>query len=320
MKKTYLIFLSTFIFVICFSCMCFSQKKVAITIDDLPNTDKNRKYSNSFLLNKLDSLDIPTAIFVRIGLINKFENTDINYEYLNDWIKSKNTTIGYHSVKHLKYSEISLDNFIVDFEQGDSLLKNIAQKYNKTIKYFRFPFNDLGKDSIQHLEVEKYITSKNYILTPFTVESEDWMFNYIYEYYLGNKNIQKANEIAELYIAKTLEYFDFFDSLALKKYGRSISQIYLCHDNTLNADYLPNLLNELKKKKYTFISLDEAMQDEVYLQKTKYYKKWGISWLYRWMNNQKEISFFTKQEPVDETYKLYNKLINEQKNKTNNNN
>jgi len=66
-----------------------------------------------------------------------------------------------------------------------------------------------------------------------------------------------------------------------------------------------------KKKKYKIISFEEALQDVVYQQKDTYYKKWGISWVYRWMKNQEEISFFSKKEPEDDSYDLYKKLVQE---------
>ena len=139
------------------------------------------------------------------------------------------------------------------------------------------------------------------------------MFDYIYEYYLARNDASKAHEIAGKYIAKTMEYFAFFDSLALKIYGRPVNQVYLCHDSRLNADYLPVLLHELQKRKYTFIGFDEALQDTVYSQKDNYHEKWGISWIYRWMKNQEEISVFNKHEPQDDSYDLYKKLVQEQK-------
>jgi len=303
--------------IICFILLTFNlsgQTKVAITIDDVPNTVK---YQNDnyrlHLLTKLDSLTIPATIFVTVGLLDKTDSSAKNVETLNEWIKRDNITIGYHSFSHFKYSSISPDSFKRDFEKGEKILKNMTKLYNKTVNYFRFPFNDLGSDSTQHIEAEQYLRGKNYVVAPFTVESEDWMFNYIYEYYLNNKDFEKAKKIANEYVSKTLEYFEFFDSLALKVYGRKINQIYLCHDNTINADYLPQLINELKKRKYIFVSFEEALQDEAYNQKDKYFKSWGISWFYRWMNGEKEIKMYSAQEPFDETYKLYEQLVKEQK-------
>ena len=107
-----------------------------------------------------------------------------------------------------------------------------------------------------------------------------------------------------------------FMTIALKQYGRKIKHIYLCHDNSINADYLPKLLNELKKRNYSFISIDEALQDDVYKQKDLYYKKWGISWVYRWMKNQKDVSKLLNDEPdTNIIYLLYQQIQEELKKK-----
>lgn len=302
------------IFLTLFSLNLSGQTKVAITIDDVPSSVKyqNDKYK-LHLLTKLDSLNIPATIFVTVGLLYKTDSSAKNTQALNEWISRDNITIGYHSFSHFKYSSISLDSFKNDFERGEKILKDLVKKYNKPINYFRFPFNDLGGDSTKHVEAARYLSSKHYRIAPFTVESEDWMFNYIYEYYLNRKDFEKAKEIAKEYISKSLAYFEFFDSLALKKYGRRINQLYLCHDNTINADYLPELINELKKRNYRFVSFEEALKDEAYNQEDNYFKSWGISWFYRWMKSQKEINFYSGQEPFDETYKLYEQLVKEQK-------
>ncbi len=290
------------------------QTKVAITIDDVPNSVKYKNDNlNPLLLTKLDSLKIPATIFVTVGLLYKTDSSAKNTQVLNEWISRDNITIGYHTFSHLKYSSISLDSFKNDFERGEKILKKLVKKYNKPINYFRFPFNDLGSDSTKHVEAARYLRSKHYRIAPFTVESEDWMFNYIYEYYLNIKDFEKAKEIANEYVSKSLDYFEFFDSLAIKLYGRRVNQIYLCHDNTINADYLPVLINELKKRNYTFISFDEALQDSVYSREDNYFRNWGVSWFYRWMKNQKEIKMYSDQEPFDETYKLYEQLVREQK-------
>jgi peptidoglycan/xylan/chitin deacetylase (PgdA/CDA1 family) len=292
----------------------FGQSSVAITIDDVPSTGKfGRDNFTSKLLTVLDSLNVPVTIFITEGLLYKGDSIGKNFELLQNWINRSYTTIGYHSSRHSRYSVVGLDSFKIDFERGESVIKEAARKYGKSVEYFRLPYNDLGNDSVQHAGIERYLSSKNYKIAPFTVESADWMFNYIYEYYLEKKDSVKARETAGKYIAKSLAYFDFFDSLVLRIYGRPINQIYLCHDNRLNADYLPVLLTELKKKNYKIISFDKALQDSVYQQKDNYYKKWGISWVYRWMKNQEEISFFQKQEPEEDSYELYKKLVQQQK-------
>lgn len=301
-----------FIFVSFFICIYSAkgQTKVALTIDDVPNTRKyERDNFNATLLNRLDSLSIPITIFINEGAIYKTDSVTKNSELLRKWIQTELVFPANHSFSHSRYSDVGLDSFKVDVIKGEYLTKELIKGVNKELNYFRFPFNDLGKDSIQQKEIEIFLDSKGYKIAPFTIESSDWMFNYIYKFYLTSGDTIKANEIGKLYIDMTIQYFDFFDSLATKQYGRSISQIYLCHDNSLNADYLPQLIEILKTKKYQFISLVEAMDDPVYKQPNKYYEKWGVSWVYRWVANSKKRTQLMQKEPnIDNIYKLYNTL------------
>lgn len=287
-----------------------SKRNISITIDDVPNT---RNYlSNSFhskLLSKLDSLNIPITIFLNEGLIYKTDSTSKNLDLYENWIKRNYTTIGNHTFSHSRYSEVGFEQFVMDIENGEKLLNELASKYQKTLIHFRFPYNDLGIDSLQKAKIDSALFMKNYVNSPFTVESSDWMFNYIYEYYLTQSRFKKAKEIGQLYVSKTIDYIHFFDSLSCEKYGRSINQIYLCHDNTLNADYLSEIISELKKKKYTFITIDDALTDTVYQQENNYYKKWGISWLYRWMPAQTERVKWMRLEPdISSIENLYKDL------------
>lgn len=278
--------------------LTIGQKKVAITIDDVPNTIKFEEDNyKSVLLNKLDSLNIPIAIFVNEGLIYKTDSVTKNFKLLDNWVKKPYITTGNHSFSHSRYSEVKIDSFKTDILKGEAITRELLKKHNKSLTYFRFPYNDMGKDSIQHQQVRDFLKQLNYTLTPFTIESSDWMYNAVYEHYLKLKDYKKAQQIGEDYVAKTLEYFAFFETLAKEDYNRNINQIYLCHDNALNAEYLPKLINQLSKQEYSFISLDEALTDSIYQQSDNYYKKWGISWLYRWKTTQKERFLKMKQEP-----------------------
>jgi peptidoglycan-N-acetylglucosamine deacetylase len=114
------------------------------------------------------------------------------------------------------------------------------------------------------------------------------------------------------YVEKTLAVIAFMDSLSVTEYKRSINQIYLCHDNALNAAYLPEIINRLKQKQYNIISLEEALTDAAYAQPNTYYKKWGVSWVYRWMKSNEQRSAWMKREPdFSELQKVYEQLNRE---------
>ena len=291
-----------------------STRKVSISIDDVPNVriyDADNNHSS--LLTQLDSLNIPVSIFINEGLVYKGDTTN-HKELLESWIKKDFVTSGNHTFKHSRYSESGFEKFTTDIENGRVLSDSISKKYNQNVSYFRFPFNDLGKDSLQHEEINSYLTKNNYTIAPFTVESSDWMFNYVYKHYLNLGDSLKAREIGQLYISETLKLFDFYDSLSVAHYQRHVNQIYLCHDNRINTDYLSQLIDELRLRHYSFSSLDEAMQDDIYKQKDIYYKKWGISWFYRWMNDSHARKEAMMNEPdLNEIYTLYNSILENKK-------
>lgn len=276
----------------------FNQRTVSITIDDVPNTSKYQKDNfQSKFLDKLDSLDIPVAIFINESLIYKTEDITRNFSLLNDWAKNDLVTLGNHSFNHPGYSSVGIDSFKIEIERGESITRELARIYKKSLHHFRFPYNDLGKDSLQHIKIKQFLISKGYSITPFTVESSDWMFNYLYEHYLNKKEFVEAERIGNAYIKQTLVNFQYFDSLATEQYGRPVHHIYLCHDNSINVEYLPQLIQLLQKQQYSFISLDKALEDPIYQQTDYYYKKWGVSWFYRWMKDPESRIKLMRLEP-----------------------
>lgn len=182
----------------------------------------------------------------------------------------------------------------------------------KELKYFRFPYNDLGADSGQYDSITQYLFRTNYIIAPFTIESSDYIFNSLYEYYRNLGQIEKADSIAHTYVNFTLTLFEFFEELSKEQFNRPIKHIYLCHDSPINAKFLPVLVDKLRSRGYSFISLDEALKDPVYESRIYYKGKWGFSWIYRWMNDPEKRTALMKKEPflidIYEDYKRVNNL------------
>lgn len=274
---------------------CIGQKKISITIDDVPNTSnyEHNGYKNT-LLEKLDSLQVAFTIFVNGGLLQKTNAPNQNAELLREWCIHPNSTVGNHTFSHSRYSDMGYAKFKKDILDGE---KAIAEYLGSQSRYFRFPYNDLGKDSIEHSQIKSLLDSLNYYSAPFTVESSDWMFNAVYLHFLENDSIDRAHDIGELYVSKTMELLHFYDSLSTEIYDRSVSQIYLCHDNALNQKYLPQIIDLLYNSGYQVGSLSDVLQDPIYSQDNAYYKKWGVSWFYRWMDTRELRLHWMRQEP-----------------------
>ena len=285
-------------FVVLIAGRSFAQKQVVFTIDDVPNTRLyNAEGFRCRLLEKIDSMNLPVAIFINEQRLFYTDSFSVNLQLFNNWFKSKNVTIGNHAFSHAMYSEVGIDSFKTEILKGDAISKELANKQHKEEKYFRFPYNDLGKDEQQHKEAATFLKDHHYIITPFTVHSEDWLITSLYAYYKTHNMAADAARIGHASVTKTLEYFDYIESLTDKKENRNVKQIYLMHDNLLNADYLPELVDSLKKKGYAFITLDQAMTDSIYQQTDYFMEQPGISWVYRWVKDKQLRETLIKNGP-----------------------
>ncbi len=293
--------------------LCFFQngraqdKTISITIDDIPNTEMYEQNGfRSDLLLMLDALDVPFTIFINEDKIYKTRFRAKNEKLLEAWIANAQSLIGNHSYSHPRYSEVGYEAFMADVVKGEELSRDLAIKYDKELRYFRFPFNDMGKDSLQHHRMRDFMESRNMVITPFTIESSDWMFDVVYRYYLEQGELEKAKAIGEAYVEKTMAMVEHFETVAQTEHGRPMSHIYLCHDNRLNTDYLEEIIIRLKQQGYDIVDLDQSLEDPLYQLPDHYYRKWGVSWLYRWMASQKIRVSWMKQEPslkdIESTY------------------
>lgn len=279
------------------------QKRVSITIDDVPNSllYKNEGF-RSRLLHLIDSMKLPVAIFINEVKIFDVDEADKSLNLFDRWLASPNVTLGNHGYQHRMYSNEGIDSFQIDVLQGEAITTPLAKRYGKNANYYRFPYNDLGKDAAQHKQAADFLKSRGYVITPYTVHSDDWLVAELYEYYKLQGRTKDAARIGQAFIDFTLKNFDYIESITDQKLGRNVSQIYLMHDNLLNADYLDDLLAALIKRGYSFISLDEAMKDPVYRQQDYYEQRYGISWVYRWIKDEKQRVQLMRAAPDSEFF------------------
>lgn len=271
-----------------------AQKEVAITLDDLPSSQQiNNNSTSRVLLQQINSLEIPVTIFINEVNVDSPEK----HKILSEWLRNPLITPGNHTFNHLRCSSVPVDSFLYEVRRGEGITKKLAEKSGKKLIYFRFPYNDLGKDSVSQNMVKNGLKKLGYTIAPFTVESSDWMFNAVYRRLYKKGKLDSARMIGERYIERTLEYFKYFEEISRSEYGRQIPQIYLGHDNLINSHFLADLIQKLAHRGYSFIRLEEAMQDKIFDQTNHYHEKWGISWIYRWMSDPQKRREYMKNEP-----------------------
>jgi len=301
---------SLLIIFLLFSTATFAQHQVSITIDDVPNAGLYQQDGfRSKLLETIDALSLPVAIFSNEANLYRTPHAAENFKGLEKWITNKNIIAGNHTFNHIGYTASGAAAFEEAVLKGEVITAGLLKQQGKALKYFRFPFNDMGPDSAAQRHMQTFLENKGYILTPFTIENSDWAYSALYEDALQRNDKAKARAIGTTYVNTTLQLFDYFADLCQQRFGRSIKHIYLCHDNPLNRDYLQTLIDGLRKRGYTFITLDKALEDEVYKQPIHYFGNAGFSWIYRWEPDANKRKALLRAEPENgEMVKEYEEL------------
>lgn len=287
-----------------------AQNKIAITIDDLPFvSEKNLKHaeeSTDKLLVKIKKNNIKAVGFVNEKSVVRLGEIDDRVAMLERWLFNGNQ-LGNHTFSHPSFNNTSLEDFKTELLKGEVITSELNKKYKETKKYFRYPFLQTGSDSLKKYGFEKVLAAQGYINAPVTIEADDWYFNKVYMDAMkaGNKELMKT--IAEKYLKHNSDYFDYYLKLTQEVIGRPIRHIFLCHANALNADYFDELCKVMIDKGFTFISLDEALQDEVYKHKDTVITNGGYPWIHRWRITDKKKTTLKEVEIPADIKALYDK-------------
>lgn len=243
-----------------------STKEIALTIDDLPyvgnahhDTGKLRRERKRFLtvLEILDREKIPATGFVIAGAIEKDQWA------LLEAFKQSGHTIANHTFSHKSLNSTSLEFYQNDIEKADQILSPLMPEK----KYFRYPFLATGRDCPAYRAIRTYLNKNAYTIAPVTIDSKDFEFNERYHHIPWQTRRSIAKSFGDQYVNFVLRQTTKAEKKAISQVGRPIKQILLIHMNTVNAVFLPRLIQAFRDRGYRFISLSEALSDPYYQEK-----------------------------------------------------
>jgi hypothetical protein len=130
--------------------------------------------------------------------------------------------------------------------------------------------------------LEAFLKERNYSVAPFTIEHSDYLYNDAYVLALQKGDQQLARQIRANYLEFLDTAFAYFERRSKEILGYEPKQVFLIHVNHINAECLTDMIQRMKNRGYSFITLDEALKDKAYQIKDEYVSANGISWLHRW--------------------------------------
>ena len=265
------------------------RREVALTFDDLPGVSMLRSQHcraqayaelNRRIVRKLTAHRIPALGLVVEGRLCVQRHSALP-EILDIWAAA-GMELGNHSYSHYDLNNTPLAKYQADVIRGESAAKRVLKKRGKTLNYFRHPFLHAGKDVATKVSFEKFLRGRGYLLAPVTIDNQEWVFAEVYAMAKDRGDTATARRVAGEYLHYMNTIFEFFEKRSVEVVGREIRQVLLLHVNPLNADYLDELVGMMKKRGYSFISMDKALEDPAYRLPDRYAGPVGLSWIHRW--------------------------------------
>jgi peptidoglycan/xylan/chitin deacetylase (PgdA/CDA1 family) len=283
-------------------------KQICFSIDDLPVVSygmNDTAFQNELMdgiINSLKKHNIPA-----IGFVNEkklFKNDSIipfQVSLLEKWIDN-NLELGNHTYSHPDYNKVSFSDFTKDLLKGEIVTKQILAKRNKSIKYFRHPFLHIGNTKDKADSLNEFLGSNNYKTAPVTIDNEDYLFAVAYKRAKVKNDAILAKQIGSDFVKYIEKKLHYYENQSQNLFGRNINQILLLHASWLNSDYIDSLAEMFEKNGYSFLSMDKALEDKLYLTPINIYGNWGISWIDRWALSMGKKGGFFKDDPQTPKY------------------
>jgi peptidoglycan/xylan/chitin deacetylase (PgdA/CDA1 family) len=254
---------------------------VAITIDDLPRGGDGSGASfdavwamNDRLLRPFKAGGIPLA-----GFVNAHHELTLGAgqlrRLLDLWLDA-GAELGNHTYSHPDINTVALADYTADVVKGEPILRAALEARGRTIRYFRHPFLHAGPTAEVKSGLQAFLDAHGYRVAPVTLDNSDYMYAALYT------RPEHRERVRREYLPYMESVVEFFEKRSVEVAGRVFPQILLIHDNQLNSDVMPELLDMFRRRGYRFVSLDEALADPAYRLPEEYVGRGGFSWIHRW--------------------------------------
>jgi len=251
-------------------------KQISLTFDELPVArefgDVDRQAINYLILDALKRHEVRATGFV-VG-----EQIDDSFDILGEWL-NQGHALGNLGWAGQDYNQLGPEQFIGDIRRGAEALEPMLSGFGQKRRYFRFPYLHYGDTFERRRAVDLFIEQQGWILCPATVIPEDYLYNLNLTKLGKMPDSAKFEQLLNDYINHVLDELERVERLAKSLIGRPVKHIVLLRANRLNAVYLDELLMALESAGYRFITLDEALKDEVYQSAEAYYGLKGLGFL-----------------------------------------
>ncbi|MBK9172878.1 MAG: polysaccharide deacetylase family protein [Chloracidobacterium sp.] len=260
-----------------------ANRSVAVTFDDLPATHgglAEYEYVTENLLSKLKAARVPAIGFVNERKLFVVGEIDRRTALLKRWLDDGHE-LGNHSFSHIQIDRASFEQYAEDVVRGETVTRMLLDAKGKKLRYYRHTQLRTGPTEEYRKQLNDFLSRRGYITAPVTVDNNDYVYAMAYANAKQRGDMQSAEKIVASYIEYMDKVFDHFEKISVELLGYEVKQTLLLHANELNADHFDKLAAMIRKRGYSFITLDEALADPAYKLPEAISSR-GLSWIHRW--------------------------------------
>lgn len=286
------------------------DQRIALTIDDLPwqrldeRDDPELAQRHAQLLAALKAAQVPVVGFVNeIKLERDGQVQPARVQMLRDW-RDAGFELGNHTRGHVDLHAIGLDAYEQDILRGEQTLRPLLAERGQTPRWFRHPYLRAGETPQQRAALLAFLDQHGYRIAPVTVDNSEWIWAFAYDHVRDTEadpvvREARLRQLRRGYVPYMLNKLDYYEDQSRQLLGRLPAQVWLMHANALNAASIDELIAATRRRGYTFITLELALQDPAYAHADGYNGAGGISWIHRWaMAEGKPGSFYAGEPKV----------------------
>ena len=265
-------------------------RRVAVTFDDLPfqttsealcDADRVRSLTEDFLA-MLVPLDSRATAFVNEGRMCETIRAEILPEVLTLWLDA-GISVGNHSFSHINIHQTTAEVYLEDVDRGDDITRPLLAARGQELVWFRHPYLFTGETPEKKAAISEGLAARGYRIAPVTIDNEDWRFGQAYRQAEAAGDTVLMDRIGEAYVTHMAAVLDVVEPYSADlNGGAEPPQILLLHANSLNQDWYPRIHALFLTRGYSFVTLDEAVTDPIYLHPDAWVRSGGVSWLHRW--------------------------------------
>ncbi len=250
------IFVYFLIMTSCFSHLAYS-KEIAITFDDSPRHAKGYFDGNTRSKKLIDELRSHQVKQVAFFSVSERLNKE-GIERLNRYAKAGHI-IANHTHSHPNINQLTLENFSKDFLMAHNKLKS----FDNYFKLFRFPYLREGDTRLKRDGMRQLLQEHGYRNAYITLNNYDWYIEVLFQRAIKKGEDVDMGRMKAFYVDMLMESIEYYDQMAVSRLGRSPKHVLLLHEMDISALFIGDLVDELRKRGWSFISPLEAYNDEI---------------------------------------------------------